>query len=210
VLGARQSSGYTYESFFCLNPSMKPIVGYARTATIRSHHAQTLPAEDIDALRDGYYQYVDHGGPRPSIAVIQDLDGRRNGFGCFWGEVNTNIHKGLGCLGVVTDGAARDVHVCPPDFQVLAARVVPSHAHVHLVDFGRRVNVSGMYVDSGDIVHADQHGAVVLPAHTVKALPEAARLYAKREQHIIDAARSPGFTATRLRQAQLEAKAIMS
>ena len=96
--------------------------------------------------------------------VIQDLDGPDVGFGAFWGEVMSAVHKGLGLLGVVTDGCIRDIDQWAPNFQALAGSVMPSHAHVHLHDFGKEVRVAGMAVRSGDIVHADRHGAVTIPA----------------------------------------------
>ena len=96
--------------------------------------------------------------------VIQDLDGADVGFGAFWGEVQSAVHKGLGLLGVVTDGCIRDIDQWAPGFQALAGSIMPSHAHVHLADFGKEVRVAGMLVRSGDIVHADRHGAVTIPA----------------------------------------------
>ena len=112
-------------------------------------------------VRDGYYAYID-GGPKPSIVVIQDLDDER-GYGSFWGEVNSNIHKGLGCDAVITNGSVRDLPDIAEGFQMLADRVGPSHAFVHVVDYSRPVTVAGMRVSDGDVIHADQHGAVVIP-----------------------------------------------
>ena len=99
--------------------------------------------------------------------IIEDLDGEHAGYGAFWGEVQSAIHRGLGALGVITDGSVRDIDQWAPDFQFLAAKIGPSHAYVHAVDFGGEVDVLGMRVASGDIVHADRHGAVVVPAETV-------------------------------------------
>lgn len=99
-------------------------------------------------MADGYYAYMGQGaGPR--IVVIQDLDDIR-GHGSFWGEVNSNLHKGLGALGVTTDGSVRDLPDLAENFQVLAGSILPSHAYVHVVDFGGEVHVSGMRVRDGD------------------------------------------------------------
>ena len=81
------------------------------------------------------------------------------GYGAFWGEVQSNVHKALGALGVVTDGSIRDIPMIAPGFQMLAGSIVPSHAYVHVVDYGIDVNVHGMAVKSGDLIHADRHGA---------------------------------------------------
>jgi regulator of RNase E activity RraA len=157
-------------------------------------------------LSDAYYAYIDQG-PKPSIAVIQDLDGN-NGYGCLWGEVNSNIHKGFGCEGVITDGGVRDVPDIAPGFQMLAASVLPSHAYVHVVDYARPVDVAGMRVMDGDIIHADQHGAVVIPADVIAEVKGAAEQLARREAVIISAAQAPGFDIEKLRKAQGDAAEI--
>ena len=138
------------------------MVGVARTACIRAQHPSDLKGAEARAMQDAYYAYVDEG-PKPAIMVIQDLDGESRGYGSWWGEVNSNIHKGMGCLGLVTDGSVRDLPDIAEGFLMLADRVGPSHAFVHPVEFGRPVTVSGMLVVSGDLIHADQHGAVVIP-----------------------------------------------
>lgn len=200
-------TGYTTKAFTCLRPAAKPIVGYARTATIRAAARPALPPDQVLALRQSYYEYIDLGGPKPSIAVIQDLDSTP-ARGAFWGEVNTTIHQGLGCLGVVTDGSIRDLADSAPGFQALAGQVGPSHAWVHITSHGNPVDVHGMAVCDGDILHADVHGAVVVPAHLVKELPAAIGLIARREAKILDAAREPGFGIEALRAAMANAAEI--
>jgi regulator of RNase E activity RraA len=115
--------------------------------------------------------------------------------------VQTHVHKGLGCAGVVTDGSVRDLEAMAPDFLVLAGSIMPSHAHVHLVDYGGTVSVAGMTVSPNDVIHADRHGAVVIPPEAVKEIPSAVALIARREKVIIDVSKSPGFSIARLRQA---------
>ena len=73
------------------------------------------------------------------------------------------MHQALGCLGVVTNGAVRDLDMIADGFQFLSGTVVPSHAWVHLVSHGEPVDVSGMLTHTGDLVHADRHGAVIVP-----------------------------------------------
>jgi regulator of RNase E activity RraA len=177
------------------------MVGYARTATIRATHASELSGKDARELRVKYYEYIASGGPAPSIAVIQDLDGADAGFGAFWGEVQSTVHKALGSVGVVTDGCIRDIPQWAPGLGVLAATIAPSHAHVHLDNFGKEVRVAGMLVRSGDLVHADRHGAVVIPANVVDKIPAACDLLARKEAVILDMARKPGFTMAKLKDA---------
>jgi len=200
VAPKRRGYGYTVQPLVCTRPTLPPMVGVARTATIRAAHPSDLKGEEARATQDGYYAYVDDG-QKPAIMVIQDLDGEQRGYGSFWGEVNSNIHSGFGCLGLITDGSVRDIPDIAEGFQMLADRIGPSHAFVHPVDYGRPVTVSGMRVSSGDLIHADQHGAVVIPWDVAADVPGAAADIAKREAVIISAAREPGFDMNRLRKA---------
>jgi len=196
----RRGYGYTTEPLVCARPHLAPMVGIARTATIRSAHPSDLSGAEARALSDAYYAYIDQG-IKPSVIIIQDIDENR-GYGSFWGEVNSAIHKGLGCVGLVTDGGVRDLPDIAEGFQMLAGRVVPSHAFVHVVDFARPVNVAGMRVRDGDLIHADQHGAVVIPHDVAAGVRTAADAVIKRERVIIEAARQPGFNIAKLRAAQ--------
>lgn len=201
----RRGHGFTTKPLVCTRPELGPIVGIARTATIRAAHPSD-PGTDQAHLRDSYYAYID-AGPKPSIVVIQDLD-EEHGYGSFWGEVNSNIHKGLGCDAVITNGSVRDLPDIADGFQMFADRVGPSHAFVHVVDFSRPVTVAGMRVSDGDVIHADQHGAVVIPHNVCAEVKRAADLIARRERVIISAARQPGFDVEALRQAQRQAAQI--
>jgi len=202
----RRATGFTIQNMVCAFPELKPICGYARTATIRAVSPANRTAAENLASRQGYYEYV-AGGTGPTVTVLQDLD-PEPGFGAFWGEVNTAIHKGLGCLGVVTNGSIRDLDACAPGFQLLAGKVGPSHAHVHVVDHGSQVNIFGMLVNSGDIIHADRHGAVVVPADAVKKLPDAIDLLTRREEVILTAARADDFDIEKLKTAMGSAAEI--
>jgi len=105
------------------------------------------------------------------------------------------VHKALGALGVVTDGSIRDIPMIAPGFQMLAGSIVPSHAYVHVVDFGIDVNVAGMAVKSGELVHADRHGAIVVPTGKIDAMKAALEGLAAREAKIIAAAKAGGGVA---------------
>lgn len=207
VAPKRRGYGYTVDPLVCTRPELGSMVGYARTATIRAMHPSDLAGGEARAMRDGYYSYVDDG-PKPSVMVIQDLDGESRGYGSYWGEVNSNIHSGLGCIGLITDGSVRDLPDVAEGFQMLADRVGPSHAFVHPVGFGTPVTVAGMRVKDGDLVHADQHGAVVIPYDVAKDVPGAAAAIARREAVIIQASQEPGFDMARLRQAWGDAAEI--
>ncbi len=163
VAPERRGHGYTVKHLHCPFPDLPPIVGFAKTVTFRAKDKVPLGEAGYMQKRLDYLDYV-AAAPQPAIMVMHDLDGEHAGFGAFWGEVQSNIHKALGALGVVTDGSIRDIPMIAPGFQMLAAMIVPSHAYVHVVDYGIDVTVAGMAAKSGDLIHADRHGAIVVPA----------------------------------------------
>jgi regulator of RNase E activity RraA len=176
------------------------MVGYARTATMRSVVKSGLPAAEQQKRRIEYYEYMGTG-PGPRITVIQDIDGANVGYGAFWGEVQSSVHKALGCLGVITDGSIRDIPQWAPGFQALAGSIGPSHAWVHAENFGGEVRVAGMTVHSGDLIHADCHGAIMIPFDLAAKLPDAAELCGRRETPILEIARGKDFTLEKLKAA---------
>jgi regulator of RNase E activity RraA len=197
AIGTRFTSGFTRRTLVAARPKAPPIVGYARTCAVRCS-VPFDPAGRKERLI-GYYSYLEQGS-RPTIAVVQDVDSQP-GLGAFWGEVNTTVHWNLGCVGAVTNGSMRDLDMMHPDFQCLAATLSPSHVYVQVVDFGKPVDVLGMLVSHNDVVHADYHGAVVIPAGALDKLPAAIDLMARKEKVILDAARTPGFTAAKWAEA---------
>lgn len=191
----RRARGFNIRPLVCAHPELPPILGFARTARIRAQHKPTLPVDNI-----GYYTYIAEGGPTPSIVVVEDLDDTP-GYGALWGEVNTNVHFGLGCHGVITNGSIRDIPDAQPRFQMLAGMVNPSHAWVHVVDWGLPVNVQGMEVEEGNLVHADMHGACVIPMENAAAVVEEAARIQARERILISASQEPGFSVEKIRDA---------
>jgi len=156
----RRIYGFTVSPLVCIRPELPPMVGFARTATISAIAPDTVKGRAAREKRDGYYEYMG-SGPDPGITVIQDVDGEKRGFGAWWGEVNSNIHKGLGSLGLITDGSVRDLPDIAEGFQMLAGSVGPSHAWVHVEEYDCEVEIFAMKVSPGDLIHADQHGALV-------------------------------------------------
>ena len=190
----RRGWGYTSTHLHCPFPDLPPMVGFAKTATIRS--------KDVVTFADGFYMqkrldYLDYVAdePRPSIVVIEDLDGANVGHGAFWGEVQSNVHQALGCLGTITNGSVRDIPMIAPGFQMLAGSISPSHAYVHVVEYGGDVTVHGMTVLSGALIHADRHGAVLVPVDKIDAMKKANDKLSAQEARIIGAARSGGGVA---------------
>jgi len=195
-----RTRGFTTEQLVCSNTSLPPIVGYARTATISASNEIDQQIKRERSME--YYQYVS-SGTGPWITVIQDID-PNPGFGAFWGEVNSNIHKALGVIGVLTNGSVRDLDALSEGFQVLAGKIGPAHAYVRIEETGIPVNVFGMEVNHNDLLHADRHGAVVIPAELSDKLPKAIELMINREKIILDACKREDFDYKILRQAILE------
>ncbi|WP_281991339.1 RraA family protein [Sulfitobacter geojensis] len=161
------------------------MVGYARTARIAAVTPPSEPPEVIKARRMAYYQYMSLG-PRPAVAVVQDTD-VPNAIGAFWGEINTNVHKAFGLTGALTNGVMRDLGDLPDGFTVVAGSVGPSHGFVHVIDFDSPVEVMGMRVAPGALIHADRHGAVVIPDDVIPSLEAAIAQLFKSEKVVLDA-----------------------
>jgi regulator of RNase E activity RraA len=195
IVPERRAIGFTVEPMAVLHPDAPPVIGLARTGTVRAKEPPRGPVAD----RLDYYDYVANAS-LPTIVVLQDLDDRP-GYGAFWGEVNTNVHMKLGAAGCVTNGSFRDLAASAKGFQIIGGRVGPSHAHVHIVGFGGPVNVFSMQAAHDDVIHADCHGAVVIPADCVTKLPASIELIARREKVILDICASADFTPAKLRDA---------
>lgn len=202
VVPERRAVGFTIEPMLAADRKLPPIVGLARTGLVRAWEEPRGPIPP----REDWYDYV-AAQSFPTIAVIQDIDDRP-GFGAFWGEVQTTVHKALGVLGCVTNGSFRDLDMLAPGFQIIGGRIGPSHAHIHMVQMNCDANIFGMLVRHDDVVHADFHGAVVIPAGAVKKLPAAIGLVSRREKVILDLATSPGFTSQTMHEALRKSKEI--
>ena len=200
VAPARRGFGYTVKHLHCPFPDLPPIVGFAKTATIKTRDRVPLGEASYVGKRMDYLDYI-AASPQPGIVVIEDIDGEHAGYGAFWGEVQSNVHKALGCLGTITNGSIRDIPAIAPGFQMLAGSIGPSHAFVHVVDFGIKVTVHGMEADSGDLIHADRHGAVVVPLDVIDAMPAALEKLNAQEARVIAAARAPGASVASIKAA---------
>lgn len=179
-------------------PRMGAMVGYAVTVVVEpsnpEHTKNSLAWEE-------YRDYIAHA-PDPKIVVVQDLDKPRC-VGSFWGEVNSNVHRALGCVGTITDGAVRDLdEMHNAGFKALAARLCVGHAYSTPVTWGRGVEVFGCTIQPGDLIHADKHGFLVVPEEDQEGLYEASCFMDANEcETMIQAARlSSGKTRREILQ----------
>jgi len=155
-----REEGYTDQTIRSILPSLGAFVGYAVTGRIMAEHP-SAPGDRQVAWPD-VWTYVD-GSRKPSIMVCQDLD-QPAGRGCAWGDVSASIFHRLGCSAVVTNGAVRDIReVEAIGFGLFASGPIVGHANVRFVEIGGPVKVGGLLVRPGDLIHADEHGAVVIP-----------------------------------------------
>ena len=174
-------------------------VGYARCARIAGAVEPTEARSVLSARRLAYYEHM-AGGPGPRLAVVEDQD-FPDCIGAWWGEVNTAVHKGLGLAGALTNGVMRDLGDLEPGFPVIAGSIGPSHRFVHVTDVGGPVEVFGLRIEDGDLVHADRHGALVIPPSVLGDLEEAVARLVAAEDLILGPARRADFDIEALRKA---------
>ena len=183
-----RQDGYTDASIRCLLPSLGAFVGYAVTGRIMTElpHVsgnQCVPWEDV-------WTYVD-GQRKPSIMVCQDLD-QPSGHGCAWGDVSASIFRRLGCVAVITNGTARDIReVEAVGFGLFAQGSIVGHANIRFVEIGGLVKVGGLVVNPGELLHADEHGVVIIPGEIdLGELLRVAEQFTASEQSIIEYTRT--------------------
>jgi 4-hydroxy-4-methyl-2-oxoglutarate aldolase len=189
--------GFNLEETIDFMPQMGPMVGRAVTVVFEPSnpvHKHGKPGAWLE-----YRRYV-ASVPGPKIVVVQDLDKPRT-IGAFWGEVNSSIHRALGCVGTITDGAVRDVDdMAYAGFKALARRMCVGHGYSCPVRWGVEVEVFGRTVTPGHLIHADKHGFLVVAPEDEPRLLEAARFLDSQEcQTTISAARSSaGLTSEQI------------
>ena len=191
-----RNSGFADSTVRCIFDDFPPMVGYAATIRVRTAD----PPMDGDSY---YYRldWLDHllSVPTPRVLVIQDLD-RQPGLGSFVGDVHANILRALGCVGVVTNGAVRNVDAARAlKLQMFAGNLSVSHAFAHLFDFGGPVEVGHMHVQPGDLLHGDRHGVQTVPIEIAEKVPGVAQRMWGEEREIIELCQSSSFTMEKLR-----------
>ncbi len=189
--GKRGFDDFTRGTMVCSDPEAGAMVGYARTAKIAAVNPPTEAPDVIRARRMDYYRHM-ASGSGPSVTVVEDLD-YPDCIGAYWGEINTTVHKGFGISGALTNGVMRDLGDLPDGFPVVAGSVGPSHGFVHVKEVGTPVTIFGLSIKDGDLVHADRHGALVIPPEVVDELERAIIKLLETERLILDPARAKGF-----------------
>ena len=187
--------GFVTGTAECRFPHLQPVIGYAVTGKVRA----AMPP--IDGR--GYYEDLDWWRylvtvPAPRIVVMQDTD-PSPGVGALFGEVHARICRALGCVAYVTNGAVRDLPgIEALDFQLFAGSVVVSHAYAHVVAYGEPVEIGGLGISSGDLLHGDLHGVHSIPRKGIHRLSELAEQIRREEHELFQLTESKGFSVDML------------
>ena len=191
-----RNTGFMSPKIKSMFPEMGGMAGYAVTAVIAADAPAT---ENMNIPRGDWFEKILEI-PEPRVVVMHDLDAP-NPVGSFWGEVQTNIHKRLGCVGTVTDGGIRDLdEMKEGGFNAFASDVLVSHGYIHIVDVNVPITVGGLTVNPGDLIVGDQHGVLEVPKEIAADLPEAVRKVEERERNIIDHCNSEDFDLETLKK----------
>ncbi|MGA8923512.1 MAG: RraA family protein [Candidatus Dormiibacterota bacterium] len=192
-----RNEGFCDGTIRCMLPSLPPIAGYAVTAKIRCSVPPTFGPGFHD--RTDWWDLILRS-PEPRIVVLEDVDARP-GVGAFIGELHGNIIRALGCVGCVTNGAVRNLPVAEKiGLQMFAGSVSVSHAFAHLLSFGEPVEIGGLRICTGDLLHGDQHGVINVPIEIVSQIPSmAAKMNAQRGR-VIEFCRSSNLSIEGLRK----------
>jgi len=189
--GKRGFSEFTRGTMICSAPQGRAMVGFAKTAKIAALEPSKEDSEIIKERRMDYYRYMSEV-TGPAVAVIEDVD-YPNCIGAYWGEINTKVHKGFGLSGALTNGVMRDLGDLAEDFTVVAGSIGPSHGFVHVREINTKINILGMSVSPNDLIHADLHGAVVIPKEVINVLKDAIHKLFASEQLILGPAEKKDF-----------------
>lgn len=192
-----RNAGFADSSIRCIFEDFPPIVGYAATARVRTSVPPMHGHNYLD--RTDWWNAI-LKVPAPRVVVVEDVE-KRPGLGSFVGEVHANILSALGCVAVVTNGAVRDLlQVRSTGFQCFAGNVAVSHAYAHIFQFGTAVEIGGLKIEPGDLLHGDQHGILKVPIEIASGIPAVARELLEKEQRLIAMCRSDDFSLDKLRE----------
>jgi regulator of RNase E activity RraA len=192
-----RNEGFTDASIRCRLPSLPPLVGYAMTLRVRSESPSWKGENYLD--RTDWWSFL-QAQARPHILVIQDMD-RHPGTGAFIGEVHAAILQALGSAGAITNGAVRDIPAVERlGFGLFSGSVAVSHSYMHVVEVGGRVEVGGLHISPGDLLHGDQHGIIQIPGEIADRVPEVALQIREREKDIVKYCHSANFSLEGLKK----------
>jgi len=190
-----RNEGFVSGAVTCRFPQLTPVIGYAVTARMRSS-ATPVNGKCYHEHPD-FWRYFASIAP-PQILVIQDAD-HAPGVGALLGEAWARISRALGCVACVTNGAVRDLPgIQALGFQIFAGNVSVSHAYAHVVDFGDPVEIGGLRISPGDLLHGDLHGLHMIPKSAAGELAVLAGQVLREDRELFELTERKGFSVTML------------
>jgi regulator of RNase E activity RraA len=181
-----RTAGYMRREIAACFPELPPMVGYAVTATFRS---SAPPAETVDPEVSARLISSFADLPGPAVVVFQDLDDPPTG--ATFGDGMCLTYKTFGAVGLVTSGAARDIdNVRALQFPCFSHGVMSGHGYCHFEETGVPVEVGGLTIRPGDLLHGDCNGVATIPAEIAAAVPYACEQYLKYEAIVLDPLRA--------------------
>ena len=190
-----RNEGYTDSNLISRFPDLPPMTGFALTLRIRSCTPPPRGHHYLD--RSDWWKNIE-SMLLPHIMVIQDMDAQP-GRGAFIGEVHATILQVLGCVGAITNGSVRDLPaIHKMGFNLFSGSVSVSHAYSHIVEFGVPVQIAGLEIRPGDLLHGDVHGIVRIPLEIADQIPKVAAELSKQEKAITSYCRSNNFSISGL------------
>lgn len=191
-----RNEGFTDGTIQCRLPSLPPMVGHALTIRIRA--ASPSWKGDNYLSRNDWWTNLQFGSA-PQVLVIQDMD-RQAGTGAFIGEAHAAILQAMGCVGAITNGAVRSLpEVERLGFRLFSGSVSASHAYIHVIEAGGVVEIGGLRVAPGDLIHGDIHGVVRVPLNIANEIPAVALNIKEQERRVVQYCHSPEFNIGQLR-----------
>ncbi len=184
-----RTEGFIGGEVRALFPEMPPMVGIALTVTMTNTPGAIPERENYWRMYEVLSQL-----PAPSVLVVQDVSGAPSRC-ALAGEVMATMAMRIGAVGMVTDGGLRDVHeVRRLGFGCFARYIVVSHGNFGVVDVGEPVMLDGQEVRTGDILHGDANGIVIVPRQVLDGLPDAVEEVRTREKATMDFIKGTDFT----------------
>lgn len=195
-----RNEGFVHGGTSCMFPDLPPLVGYAATIRVRGASPPMGSPRERYIERTDWWDHV-LAMPAPRVLVIEDASSQP-GLGALTDELHLNLFHALGCIGVVTNGAVRDLPaVRALGMPLFAGGVSVSHAYAHIVEIGAPVKIDGLTIHPGDVIHGDLHGVQTVPASLVPQLATAAAKVVERRRALIARCHQPHATIEQLRAA---------
>jgi len=187
----RNEGSMSGSAVHCIFPNLPPMLGYAVTGRMRSASAPVVGRAYHENMH--WWRYV-ASVPEPRVMVVEDAD-EKPGAGALVGELHALIGLALHCVGYVTNGAVRDLLAVEAlGFPLFAGSVAVSHMYAHIAEFGVPVEIGGLKILPGELIHGDRHGVHVIPLSIASEIPDMVARIQGEEDQIRRLCRSPRFS----------------